>query len=199
MKESQSELTSALLDGELDAQTGDRVVSRMLRQEAPSEIERFGRYHLIGDVLRGEASVDATAVSVAVSAALESEPTILAPPRRKSTWIRPLTGVALAASVAAAAIVIAPQLMSPSPQAVGPTTIAVQSPQLMDQPRLVAAGSGLSTERVMPETSAPRWQTLDKKLEDRLNQLLIEHHEFGGRTGVNGPVAHIGLVSYDNH
>ena len=29
-----------------------------------------------------------------------------------------------------------------------------------------------------------------------LNRLVIEHHEFGGRTGINGPVPHIGLVSY---
>jgi hypothetical protein len=31
---------------------------------------------------------------------------------------------------------------------------------------------------------------------ERLNRLVIEHHEFGGRTGINGPVAHIGLVNY---
>ncbi len=197
MKESQAELTSALLDGELDPRTGDRVVSRMLRDD-PAEVERFGRYGLIGDVLRGEVSVDATQVSAAVSAALDSEPTVLAPPRRKPAWLRPLAGVAVAASVAAAAIVIAPQLLTSAPQAVGSTSIAAQSPRLTEQPRLVAAGPGLKAERVNAETTAPRWQSLDKTLEDRLNQLVIEHHEFGGRTGVNGPVAHIGLVSYDD-
>jgi hypothetical protein len=41
-----------------------------------------------------------------------------------------------------------------------------------------------------------RWQALNQDLENRLNRLVIEHHEFGGRTGVNGPVPHIGLVSY---
>ena len=41
-----------------------------------------------------------------------------------------------------------------------------------------------------------RWQALNQDLENRLNRLVIEHHEFGGRTGINGPVPHIGLVSY---
>jgi hypothetical protein len=38
---------------------------------------------------------------------------------------------------------------------------------------------------------------VDPELQARLNRLVIEHHEFSGRTGIYGPVSHIGLVNYE--
>ena len=57
MNDKQSELTSALLDGELDSDAQQRAISAILGAGRQEELDRFGRYRLIGDVMRGESPV----------------------------------------------------------------------------------------------------------------------------------------------
>lgn len=190
MKQTTTDLTSALLDGELDPETQQRVISAML-DSGRDEVERFARYGLIGDVIRGESSVLATSVAENVHQALADEPAVLSPrPRRSSRWLRPVAGLAVAASVASAAIFLAPQLMTTSDAVPESVQVAAKQTRTAVAPVLVAARQA----PVPSETT--RWHALNKNLEARLNRLVIEHQEFGGRTGINGPVAHIGLVSY---
>lgn len=197
------ETISALLDGEIDPREHRDTVSKLI-DSGPDALARFGRYQLIGDLMRDEASVIAGDVAGRVHDALRDEPTLLAPPPRRTlpTWLKPLAGVAVAASVAAAAVVVAPQLLTGeqggvsqqvanvAPPVAAPQLVAVGNP--VPRPPLAKARADLASA-----TAAPRWQALDAALEDRLNRLVIEHQEFGGRTGVNGPVAHIGFVSYE--
>jgi sigma-E factor negative regulatory protein RseA len=186
-----SEQLSTLLDGETDLQTQDRLVSEMLRDE--ERLDRFGRYRLIGDVMRGESAVIADGMHRRVAGALEVEPTVLAPARRAPRWVRPAAGVALAASVAAAAIMVAPQFAN-DPVAPGPAV--VQAPPPVPAAIVPVSAGPETVAAVDPVPGEGRWQALDDSLEQRLNRLVIEHHEFGGRTGINGPVAHVGLVNY---
>jgi sigma-E factor negative regulatory protein RseA len=199
MNVKQAELTSALLDGELDGVSQDRVVTSLLEGDGEARAS-FARYRLIGDTLRGESSVNAASVASAVSAALQDEPAILAPPRaRPSRWLRPVAGAALAASVAAVAIVIAPGMMTPPNEASSPLVVA-QEPEARMAPTLVAAGPAIRSQAAGSgpgDVAAERWQALDPELQARLNRLVIEHHEFSGRTGISGPVSHIGLVNYE--
>ena len=196
MNDKQSELTSALLDGELDPDTQEHAISAILGS-GRQELERFGRYRLIGDVMRGESNILASSMSKRVHEALIDEPVVLAPPaRRPRQWLRPVAGLAVAASVATAAVLVAPQLMT-QPGDQGGTVQVANVPQVTAAPVLVAAGGSASTQASSrAEPGEMRWQAMNEKLENRLNRLVIEHHEFGGRTGVNGPVPHIGLVSY---
>ena len=199
MNEKHAELISALLDGELDVKTSDETIARLL-DRTNGERTRFGRYRLIGDVMRGESAVVTTSLADQVGVALEDEPVVLAPRRRSMSWTRPVAGAAIAASVAAAAIVVAPQILTgvSSENGAAPQRIVATTPRPALQPTLVAAGDNpQSTSAPAAASNITNWQALDKTLEDRLNRLVIEHHEFGGRTGINGPVAHIGLVSYD--
>ena len=201
MNEKQAELTSAFLDGELDELAERRVVKELL-QAATADRDRYARYRLIGDAMRGEAVVDTTTVPARVRAALADEPVVLAPSRsRASAWLKPVTGVALAASVAAVAIVVAPGMMTAPEETGSPVNIA-QAPALQAIPVAVSSEPAVrptepDTARVASNGSKNRWQAIDPALQDRLNRLLIEHHEFSGRTGVNGPVSHVGMVSYD--
>lgn len=196
MNDRETELTSALLDGELDPDTQRRAVSAVL-DAGEQELERFGRYCLIGDVMRGESSVLAISVAEKVHQALVDEPVVLAPPRRQARpWLRPVAGLAVAASVATAAVFVAPQLLTPSGGETEPSRLAADVRQLAASPVLVATGTPKPQALKTEATTEKRWQALTPKLEDRLNRLVIEHHEFGGRTGINGPVPHIGLVSY---
>jgi sigma-E factor negative regulatory protein RseA len=199
MKEEQTELTSALLDGELDAASQERVVTSLLGGD-PEARACYARYRLIGDTLRGESAIDTSPVAAGVQAALKDEPVILAPSRTATPrWARPLAGAALAASVAAAAIVIAPGMMKTSNDAVAPLVVA-QAPNPQMPPALVAADPAAQPVASDAQAQAPaaeRWQAVDPELQARLNRLVIEHHEFSGRTGINGPVSHIGLVNYE--
>lgn len=190
MNQKTTDLTSALLDGELDPETEQRAITALL-DSGPDEVARFARYHLIGDVIRGESSVLATSVAGKVQQALVDEPVVLAPrPRRSPQWLRPVAGLAVAASVASAAILVAPQLMTTPDAGSESVQVAAQPPRTAAAPVLVAA-----RQTPVPSETG-RWHALDKDLEARLNRLVIEHQEFGGRTGINGPVPHIGLVSY---
>lgn len=192
MKDQFAEQLSALLDGELDTHEQDRTVSRLLDDDAA--MGKFGRYQLVGDMVRGESGVLATGISRSVSAALADEPTVLAPPRRAWRWAKPAAGIAVAASVAVAAVVIAPGFMQQTGVVDSTPAIVVAQPE--KQIQLVASGNVASPAGRPAVSSSGQWQTLDAELSDRLNRLVIEHHEFGGRTGIKGPVAHIGLVNY---
>lgn len=189
------ERLSALLDGELDGREQQQAID-LINDGTPVERARFGRYRLIGDVMRGETALLGAGVDDRVRAALADEPTVLAPRPKARKFARPLAGLAVAASVAATAVMIAPQFLSdPAAPDSGGVTIASAptSPSLGIQPPVVAVSNAGSAATLPPTRN---WQTLDPALGERLNRLVIEHHEYGGRTGVNGPVAHIGLVNY---
>jgi sigma-E factor negative regulatory protein RseA len=195
MDEIKAELTSALLDGEVDRDNHARGVAAIMDAES-GERERFARYRLIGDVMRGESAVMALAVAQRVRQALRDEPVVFAPqPRRAPRWLRPAAGAALAASVAAGAVLVAPQLLTETERSSPQVRLVGERPALA--PTLVAAGKTAGTAVDGSAGDGERWQRLDGALQARLNRLVIEHHEFGGRTGINGPVPHIGFVSYD--
>lgn len=199
MNEQQGELTSCLLDGELGRDSQQRVVTEMLGT-AQGELDRFGRYRLIGDVMRGESGVLAVSVADRVREALQEEPVVLAPRRvMPRQWLRPVAGLAVAASVAAAAVVVAPNLMTGAGTGGQPVQLAADYRPPPLPPTLVAAAPSAPPVRTDAGAQGDerRWQALDRDLEDRLNRLVIEHQEFGGRSGINGPVPHIGFVSYE--
>jgi hypothetical protein len=94
---------------------------------------------------------------------------------------------------------VAPQLMTQDQQDTQPLQqVAADLRQPAMVPTLVAAGPAEPAVRPIDTAEGNgRWQALDADLENRLNRLVIEHHEFGGRSGINGPVPHIGFVSYE--
>ena len=94
MNNKQDELISALLDDELDYDASQRAISGLL-DSGQDGMERFARYRLIGDVMRGESAVLAGSVATKVSQALHDEPSVLAPRahRQPRRWIRPAAGL----------------------------------------------------------------------------------------------------------
>lgn len=91
--DSQGEALSALLDGELPAEEA-RDVLQHLNGDAAARA-RFAAYVAIGDTLRGQA-VRESDFTAQVMAALQDEPTVLAPMRQQDTR-RPLLWLAAAA------------------------------------------------------------------------------------------------------
>ena len=118
---------SALLDGELDAD-GCRLLVERLRDDADA-CRMWALLNCVGDAMRSAdvASFHSEGFVGRVSAALEREPTVLAPavvPQRSAVrrWLLPGAGAAAAAAVLIA--VGLPSRQGPSPE----TTIAKASP-----------------------------------------------------------------------
>lgn len=88
---------SALLDGELDDASARALLGSLVRDEA--ERTRFREYAVIGDLMRGHAH-DTPDLTARVMAALEHEPTVLAPVakrpnRRPALWLAAATVAAI--------------------------------------------------------------------------------------------------------
>lgn len=118
------ERLSALLDGELEADEAQPVLDAAHRD--PAARDRWSEYCLIGDVLRGELQVQRH-LRQGLDAALETEPTVLAPVRKRAA--RPAYWFAAAAAVGAITWTLwtaAPRDIQPLPTAQpgGATTLA---------------------------------------------------------------------------
>jgi sigma-E factor negative regulatory protein RseA len=114
MTDKQMENLSALIDGELDELSVQRLLGQL--KDNPELTSKWARYHLMGDAMRGDmqgfANVD---LSSSISAALATEaPLTAAAPLKHSTrqWWKPAAGLSVAASVAMAVIFGAYQLRS---------------------------------------------------------------------------------------
>jgi sigma-E factor negative regulatory protein RseA len=92
---------STLMDGELDAHEAERAIRTACGNEALKQ--KWHEYHVIGDALRGDEPRRAAACR-RIMAALEQEPTVLAPKRRLTVTAGRIA-FAAAASVTTVAVV----------------------------------------------------------------------------------------------
>jgi sigma-E factor negative regulatory protein RseA len=129
---------SALLDGELDDQAARPILQRLSRDGA--ERGQFREYCAIGDALRG-LDRDMPGLTHRVMAALEDEPTVLAP-MRKASGRRPALWLA-AATVAA----ITWGLWNTGPREAALVPLAATQ-------RATPAGAGTESGNAMPYLAA---------------------------------------------
>ncbi len=185
-----NEQISALLDDELNAREAESVLTRLRDRDELQQ--KWERYHLIGDLMRGEniqAEVSKTAARVQAQVALE--PAIIAAPQQKraepqerSRWLRMAAGAGLAASVAAVAVVTMPYLTGNGIDG-GAEPFAVAEQKV--QPPVQYARSG-----------GTRWKNLSQPaIESKLNGYLVEHSEYASPGGVGGVIPYATYVSYD--
>lgn len=165
-----NEKLSALMDNELDELEVRRLLAA-LATDTPGRAT-WGRYHLIGSVLRRE-PLAVTDVSARVSAQL-----------KPSTVTRPIVRVvgqlALAASVAAIAVVGAQWWLG-----------GASSPDVTVATRDAVAVEYLRADRT-------RWDTNQRDAEGTLNAFLVEHNEFAPTSGIGGILPYVRVVGYDN-
>lgn len=152
------EALSALYDGELDADA-QRFALKRLGHDASWQ-QACGRWQMIGDAMRGEASSLAHHdLAARISAALQEEPAqpSVAPATRRGWGANWMKG-ALAASVAAAALFVArPLWQDDAPSAARPgRAIAVQpsSASPAAPPAAIASAPAASVGRVSERVQA---------------------------------------------
>jgi sigma-E factor negative regulatory protein RseA len=183
MNDGDREQVSSLVDG---AVSGSRAAELLgLLSGRPDLRRAWDRYHLIGDAMRGEASRPrARGIADAVAERIRSEPTVLAPRARTAfqapRWLRPAAGGALAASVAVAAVLMAPGLMNnPPPQ------------EAMAKAEAPAPAARRATQ------DGTRWRQVEPEVESKLNRYLVDHGEYLSPGAVPRVLPYASFVSYD--
>jgi sigma-E factor negative regulatory protein RseA len=181
MNEELDSQLSAMFDNELPAAECELLARRLSRDEELKE--RWGRYAAIGATIRAEGGVRLNSgLALRVSTAISSEPAVVAEPVRElpkkvASWRTPVAGIALAASVAAAAILF---LRFESPAQNG--QLAVQSaPATSGHTFVVQTGDSSQ----LASTSTPDSYVVPKTLPRRsivpstqLANYVVAHSEF---------------------
>lgn len=166
---------SALMDGELEAQQARQQLARL---KEDSELrDRWDRFHLIGDALRGEPLLSSQ-FNEALAKRLAEEPTVLAPRRGITTPKRMTTYALSAAASLSAAALVAWVAVSPSVP-VGPQAGSAQGPVKSLIVRAAVDPTALA--------SVPS--------EGRMNEYLLAHQRFSPSTALQGLAPYIRSVT----
>ncbi len=159
------EKISALMDGELEGHEAHQALLRL--KDTGAARDAWATYHLIGDAMRGE-TMPAFDVSQRTMAAVDREPTVLAP-RRASRVGRSLTYALSAAASVSAVVVVGWMTFSTSNVANPPVEVA----------RAVPAAP------VMPAVMADS-QLVSSPSDDQMNEYLLAHQGVSPTTSLHG-------------
>ena len=196
-----NEQISAFVDGELQGLARHRVVNALY---GSSELRRaWARFHLIGDAVRKIGPVPgAGSIAGKVSEALSGEQFVPFKPSRRRPGIAPLSGLALAASVSAIAILGIRSLDDggvQSPPAVGAArheiAAASSAPSTPDPAASYTATT--AAQSAHPEAARLQWSDVAPNAEARLNAYLVNHNEYAGH-GVRGMLSYVRIVGYQS-
>jgi sigma-E factor negative regulatory protein RseA len=202
INDSQHEKLSAFLDGELTEKEQNALVDQLANDSSLQQ--QLSRFQVVSAQLQQDEAfrVDASGIAAAVSENLREEPTVLVPRRRHTPpkVQRLAFGAALAATVAAVAVSVAPQLLEPGSESLPPQTFAF-APRLSVptvDASTVALGSASAVAEPREPGSRQRWKVLQPDVQNRLDKYLLEHSEFAGRLSVAQPNVHVGFISSKN-
>jgi len=183
MSKESLEHLSSLMDGELSNEAGQFLTRRLFSDD--QMCDTWERYHLIRDCIRQPGSKQVvTGLSIRLSKSLDAEevPTVSA--WRNNRWLKPVSGLAIAASVALTAIVVtAPQ----TAQIQGDLETAQESPAIQPfvSPNTVARVAS------QPASYAPAQQATS----NRLNAYLLRHNQMARTAGRQGFVSFVPIVA----
>lgn len=175
MSKESLEHLSTLMDGELSRETSIFMTRRLSSNEALSE--KWERYHLIRDCIRQPGSKQLiTGLRARVKVSLDTEAAPRASAWNTSRWFKPVSGLAIAASVALMAIMV-----TAPPQGVEEGA----DPTPANQPF------------VSPNTlpMAPVSQAVSYDSDERLNVYLLRHNQMARTAGRQGFVSFVPIVA----
>ena len=196
-----NEEVSAFVDGELRGPARARIVGRLY---GDFELRRaWERFHLIGDAVRKVGPVPgAGSIAGKVVGAISGERIVPPTPRARRFGVGPLSGLVLAASVAAVAVLGIRGLDGGSAQrpaaevpehkvAAGPA-VSVPDPVVPDPAR---PGTATAVRHPRSEAARLQWNDATPDAEARLNLYLVNHNEYAGH-GVQGVLPYVRVVGY---
>lgn len=185
MSERLRESVSALMDGEADELELRRLLADS-ESEADAIDKTWARYHMIQDVLHGaeqDLSFQQLDISSQVRAAISNEPLLAKAEKPVSSWLKPVAGFAVAASVAMAVVVGVQQINPVNPG----VNSAVNSAPVLASRVYPVQGSSLqaseSTAAVtyqnspLPGDIAVSRQVAEREVQQRLEKYMLRHTE----------------------
>lgn len=185
MNDTLNEQLSALVDGELPETEKDLLLTRLARD--PDLKRKWRGYQTISASLRNQLpeALDRT-LAGRVSARLENEPPLTAAsPTTGSRWpnlVKPLAGLAIAASVAVVAVLTVQQV---EPDASGGENAIVASGPVTDP-----AGGYTRVDSGVRHSGS--------RAPEYLNQYLVNHNEYAASSGIRGMLPYVRIVGYDS-
>lgn len=199
-KDTKAQQVSDLIDGELSLED-QQALTQTLADDADVHAQ-FERMQMISAAIRqnGDRHIDASSVANAVRAQLEDEPTILAPQKKRHFEVpRFALGTALAATVAAISVAIAPSLISQNTDTgLSEVETFAFTPQFsvpQFSVKTVAVGGEPQKVNSVSPLSEGRWKTLQPQDQAKLENYLFQHNEYAGRLGVNPSNAHMSFFN----
>jgi len=184
MSKESLEHLSSLMDGELSREAALFLTRRLFTEELMCE--KWERYHLIRDCIRQPGSKQVvTGLSVRLSATLDAENTPTVSAWRRSRWLKPVSGLAIAASVALLAIMVtAPQPGQTPVDAGMALSVPVNKPFV--SPNTLAAS---------PASQAVTYSPAQQANANRLNAYLLRHNQMARTAGRQGFVSFVPIVA----
>jgi sigma-E factor negative regulatory protein RseA len=180
------EQISALADDELSDVERPLLLSRLERD--PQLAACLGRYRLIGEVMRGSGDAATLGIAERVQQFLaEDEIPMPAAARRPlpARWVKPVAGLAVAASVALVAVLSVNALRSPGSGSV--PALATADPPNDDGDQVPVRTAAVPGEQ---------WDRLDPAIDQRLSSYLVNHNEYASRHGTQGVVPYVRIVGF---
>jgi len=190
MNEEMNEKLSAMVDGEIDDQS-DQIIDTLIQN--PSMRNTWWRYHLISDVLSRELSgYTDSRLADEISAKIKDEPTVLSPQRNAAAaYVKPLAGLAIAASVAAMAILGVQQNRQELPEVSNPPQIIAQAPVVTPERQYTFPSRPASIQ-------LPDGQNRTPVSDSRMNSYLLNYNEFRTNgTRMQGMIPYVRIIAND--
>ena len=176
---------SEMMDGELDKDTINMLIK-------DKNIKNFWhRYHLISDVIHQRFPIHSqTQLSKNISESISNQPTVLSPVKNTSlpTYIRPIAGLAVAASVAVVAILGIQQFQSGGAETINQTA---QVEIVQNRPTNMEFGVPV----ILPDVTSARPVQMQLQSDLRISRYILNHNEYQSNMRVQGVTPHIRLVT----
>jgi sigma-E factor negative regulatory protein RseA len=184
MSKESLEHLSSLMDGELSREAGLFLTRRLFSDD--DMCEKWERFHLIRDCIRQPGSKQmVTGLSTRLSASLDAEEIPTVSSWRSNRWLKPVSGLAIAASVALMAIVVT----APQPGQVPGESDAVltsSAAQPFVSPNTLARS---------PVSQAASFAPAQQANSNRLNAYLLRHNQMARTAGRQGFVSFVPIVA----
>lgn len=188
MSKESIEHLSSLMDGELSRETSLFLTRRLASDDAMCDT--WERYHLIRDCIRQPGSKQLV-TGLCVQLMDDEEAHVYSPhahtPWGQSRWLKPVSGLAIAASVAMMAIIVTVPQQGTSPGSTADTALSTPVNQPFVSP---------NTLPVSPRSQAASFSAAQQSnSNNRLNAYLLRHNQLARTAGRQGFVSFVPIVA----
>lgn len=185
MSKESLEHLSSLMDGEISRESGMFLTRRLSSDDALCET--WERYHLIRDCIRQPGGkLVVSGLSEKLNAKLASEDTPTVSMRRTRQWIKPVAGLAIAASVALMAIVVTAPQQEVQPGMTADPALAQPANQPFVSPNNLP---------LAPVSQPVSYSSDGQSGNARLNAYLLRHNQMARTAGRQGFVSFVPIVA----